>query len=484
MEQEGRQRSQGRKQSSKSQSRLLYSTHLLTHSLTHSPYWLTLPDVSMSSPLQRSVSFDEDYSYESIGNNYSRYSVGSTTHNSTPRHSLTHSSTTTGASGNSNGSGVGSGSNSYQNYNRDVLESRYHSDQGVDRSRYYLDTHSLSHSLTERQQLLQQQHQQQHNNSKLSRTGRQRKKAARVKFSDFQVVVKRRLYFCCVSSEIDLTELEFNLSSQYTTRVYGDALCISNFSDDSSDISESKGPHHFDAATQSVVFIFEFGTAVFWGLSEVDEMNLLAEIRKFVKIGEVEGKEFESGEDDMAFIAASDDTTSITITNDLLKIPEECHMKELLAVSYAISQSTVLAIFEERIDQKVEEYKFIPETLSVKGKISMPLDRIGMMIGDIFVIRHGLNLHSDILDTPDFFWDEDKYKPNYSKMMSYLEMDGRITVLNKRLDMLKELLDMLQHQIHNAHATKLEWIVIWLIIIEVAIEVIGGGGALLGLWTW
>lgn len=69
-------------------------------------------------------------------------------------------------------------------------------------------------------------------------------------------------------------------------------------------------------------------------------------------------------------------------------------------------------------------------------------------------------------------------------MKSYLEMDSRITVLNKRLDMLKELLDMLQHQIHNAHATKLEWIVIWLIIIEVAIEVIGGGGALLGLWTW
>lgn len=268
----------------------------------------------------------------------------------------------------------------------------------------------------------------------------------------------------------------------------------------------------------------------------------MTEIRKYVKRGEeVEATEFESGEDDMAFIAVSaevdendegldedndrdeeeegDDeaissnnsnsskntgkskskhkhsksrrkrqsnmsTVPITITNDLLKIPVPCHMKELLAVSYAISQSTVLAIFEERIDRKVDEYKFIPETLSQKGKISMPLDRVGQMIGDIFVIRHGLNLHSDVLDTPDFFWDEDKYKPNYIKMMSYLEMDNRIMVLNKRLDMLKELLDMLQHQIHNAHATKLEWIVIWLIIIEVVIEVVGGVGGLLGLWVW
>ena len=274
---------------------------------------------------------------------------------------------------------------------------------------------------------------------------------------------------------------------------------------------------------------------------EADEMNLLAEIRKYVKEGdEIQLTEFESGEDDMAFIAATVENednekdnsnnngynhstsnsnsnsnsnnssgtntnkwssqsksksksksqgtsrrnTTIMITNDLLHIPTPCHMKELLAVSYAISQSSVLAVFEERIDRKVEEYKFIPETLSLQGKINMPLNQVGMMIGDIFVIRHGLNLHSDILDTPDFFWDEDQYEPNYSKMMLYLEMEGRIVVLNKRLDMLKELLDMLQHQIHNSHATKLEWIVIWLIIIEVLIEVVGGGGGLLGLWVW
>jgi uncharacterized Rmd1/YagE family protein len=431
-----------------------------------------------SSPLQKSVSFDEEYSYESIGKNYDRYSVGSVV-NTTPRHSLLPPD---------GGFRSATNNNSYQNYNRDVSESRYHSDQGADRSRYYPQERIDSHS---------QQHM--HMNPKLARTGRQRKKAARVKDidSEFQAaVVKRRLYFCCVSSEIDLAELDFNLSSNYSTKVYGDALCVSNIegrnrnksleskntTDDVFDVKEH--PHMFDPTCQSVVFIFEFGTVVFWGLFEVDEMNLLAEIRKYIKIGEVEGKEFESGEDDMAFVAAADDTQAISITNDLLKIPYPCHMKELLAVSYAISQSTVLAIFEERIDQKVEEYKFIPETLSIKGKINMPLDRIGMMIGDIFVIRHGLNLHSDVLDTPDFFWDEDKYKPNYSKMMSYLEMEGRITVLNKRLDMLKELLDMLQHQIHNAHATKLEWIVIWLIIIEVLIEVVGGGGALLGLWVW
>ena len=53
----------------------------------------------------------------------------------------------------------------------------------------------------------------------------------------------------------------------------------------------------------------------------------------------------------------------------------------------------------------------------------------------------------------------------------YLEKSERTDVLNKRLDMLKELLVVIQQQMENDHAIKLEWIVIWLILAEVAIEI-------------
>lgn len=46
------------------------------------------------------------------------------------------------------------------------------------------------------------------------------------------------------------------------------------------------------------------------------------------------------------------------------------------------------------------------------------------------------------------------------------------TVLNKRLDMLRELLDVLQQQMENSHAVKLEWIVIYLIVAEVALQML------------
>eukprot|EP01042_Synura_sphagnicola_P000551 gene551-593_t len=206
-----------------------------------------------------------------------------------------------------------------------------------------------------------------------------------------------------------------------------------------------------------VVYVFEFGAAVFWGFSKNENEVLLDEIREFATKGMLSEAEFEEVEDDMAFIASAD-AEAISVANDVITLPVNTVEKQRLAVSYAIAQSNILAIFEARVEKKVEEYKYIPETLAAKGHIHLSNNKIGRMIGEIFVIRHDLNLHSDILDTPDFFWKEEAVEPEYKMVMKYLEMSGRVTVLNTRLDMLRELLDVLQQQMETAHATYLEWI--------------------------
>lgn len=52
-----------------------------------------------------------------------------------------------------------------------------------------------------------------------------------------------------------------------------------------------------------------------------------------------------------------------------------------------------------------------------------------------------MNLNSDMLDEPDFFWEDDEYEPLYKKMMRYLDVDNRVQILNTRLDILRELYD-------------------------------------------
>jgi uncharacterized Rmd1/YagE family protein len=261
------------------------------------------------------------------------------------------------------------------------------------------------------------------------------------------------------------------------------------------------------------VFIFDFGAIVFWGFHRGEEEELLNEIRFFVVThgggGLLSHQEFEEGQDDMAFVT-SPESAAITIANDVITLPDDASAKSRLSVpcpclcpclclylpfvstrdlpplfsrcslfllswqvSFAIAQSTVLAIFEARIERKIEDYKYIPETLAERGKLKLTTKQLGGMIGEVYVIRHDVNLHSEILDTPDFFWKEPAaVEEDYRLTMRYLEMDTRTEILNKRLDMLRELLGVLQQQHENGHAMKLEWIVIWLIVVSSVIEAI------------
>ena len=264
------------------------------------------------------------------------------------------------------------------------------------------------------------------------------------------------------------------------------------------------------------VFIFDFGVAVFWGfpIGGSEEQSLLATIRKYrvakssswnddsvttpkdkrapnEGLGVDNWQSMESvhssaslrgyadlnsttvddADDDMAFLLDRSRNRTI-LRNDVIILNKDS-AKERLALSYGIAQSAVLAVFESRVDDTQESTKWIPESLARTGKCDIDSVQLGKMIGSVFVIRHEVNLYHDILDIPDFFWNEERYEPEYKLMTSYLEIDHRVTVLNTRVDMLRELLEVLQGQLDNAHGSNLEWIVIWLIVVEVVLQVVG-----------
>lgn len=53
--------------------------------------------------------------------------------------------------------------------------------------------------------------------------------------------------------------------------------------------------------------------------------------------------------------------------------------------------------------------------------------------GELFALRHYVNLSSDVLDTPDFYWDNDKLENLYSQIYTYFSMNKRTKVSLKML---------------------------------------------------
>lgn len=231
------------------------------------------------------------------------------------------------------------------------------------------------------------------------------------------------------------------LKQHYVITVYRDAIHVS-----------------YDPERADVCF-FSYGVFVAFGLSEEEEL----EITRFVKEVEIEPlTRFESDSYDFSY------GETRKIGRDEIILPNKEELVKL-AVAYGLAQSVKLVVFEATIDKTIKKTKHLPEDLARKGKIFLKRKEISKKIGELFIDRSSVNLHSDILDEPEFFWEYPEHHPVYRDVTKSLDITTRIDVLNSRLAIVSELLQMLSDQLNHQHSSTLEWTIIWLIVIEVVL---------------
>ena len=143
-----------------------------------------------------------------------------------------------------------------------------------------------------------------------------------------------------------------------------------------------------------------------------------------------------------------------------------------LAVSFAFAQSAKLAVFEAALEATSEEIRPIPVQLARRGRSKFSVKEVARLTGRVFLERNAVNLYSNILDTPDFFWEAEQYEPLYRRVNRYLDIEDRVRILNKRLDIVNDLLDSLSSQLEIRNSHRLEVIIIALITLEIALELL------------
>lgn len=211
------------------------------------------------------------------------------------------------------------------------------------------------------------------------------------------------------------------------------------------------------------IFIFSYGCVVFWNVPLEEEEKFLNCLQTFSQNAiKPVSEEFEYS------ISSKPKFFQGKIT--LAKT--RSHALQMLAISYGLSQAVKLSAFEARIDNTIEMTKNIPQELAQRGKISLSRKEISKSIGELFIERNSVNLHSDILDAPIFIWDHPEYENLYNLTINDLELHARTAVLNRRLDIVKELFEMMRDELTNRHSTMLELIIIILIMMEVSLTLI------------
>jgi uncharacterized Rmd1/YagE family protein len=143
-----------------------------------------------------------------------------------------------------------------------------------------------------------------------------------------------------------------------------------------------------------------------------------------------------------------------------------------LSISHALAQSIKLSILEKSVSSLLATTAPIQQELARTGTISLSKKDLSKKIGTLFSERYLINLHSDILDTPEFFWKRPSYEPIYLMTAQFQDISVRQSILNHRLDVIQELYNILSNELNYKHSARLEITIVVLITIEVILALL------------
>ena len=208
-------------------------------------------------------------------------------------------------------------------------------------------------------------------------------------------------------------------------------------------------------------FLFDYGVCVLFQYDYESEKRLIDQLLKFAT------NPLESYvEEDLEYQLST--TEGVRIRNDLIDLDD---LSELtcLSLSHALAQSTKLAFFESSIEETIKKTKYIPEALAKRGMVSLSRTKLARERGRVYLEKSHIILQFNLLDTPEFIWEYPELEHYYLALSRYLEIAPRATVLKNRLEVIQELLEMMADEQKHSHSSMLEWVIIVLIAIEIAL---------------
>lgn len=257
----------------------------------------------------------------------------------------------------------------------------------------------------------------------------------------------------CVAKSIDLTRIDHHFKTApnaYTSVKTRDVLKL----------SPCDMPHH-------IIFIFKNGTVVSWNVKRYQMNDYLNTIKMLVDkpIALFVHDEFHYKLGHKTAIEPHDffdvDCLEIEDISDELK----------LSLSYGFSQSVKLQYFETIIEGLIEKYNPMIQTLSQTGEMPISRKQIQQVIGEILGAKSELNLLSNFLYHPKYFWQHPTLEEHFIMLERYLHLPRRVNAINHRLDTINEIFDMFNGYLDSRHSHNLEIIIIILITLEIVIAV-------------
>jgi uncharacterized Rmd1/YagE family protein len=108
-----------------------------------------------------------------------------------------------------------------------------------------------------------------------------------------------------------------------------------------------------------------------------------------------------------------------------------------MAFSYGLQRSVRLAVIEEAVDDAIGGMRDIPFALITHGRLKMKKADVMRSLGKLLGLRGTINMHSDLLETPDIYWEYPRLEELYIMVRSVLHVTRHTSHLTRHRSVVK-----------------------------------------------
>lgn len=213
------------------------------------------------------------------------------------------------------------------------------------------------------------------------------------------------------------------------------------------------------------VYLYFFGAAVFVNCPEDAVQDFCARMSThWESLRELPSVRFR---DDYAL--QTGDGNETVITNDYAVMPLDMPLYHDI-ISFVIAKSVALERIEERLDQVLDEIEGLIQRLE-RGRLRTSDKRLARMASTILSFKYASLANIMVLGKPDSTWENEEADRLYLTMANLFELKQRYSEIRHKSETLLDITEVFSSLSHARRASRLEWIIIVLIFIEVVIFV-------------
>ena len=225
-------------------------------------------------------------------------------------------------------------------------------------------------------------------------------------------------------------------------------------------------PHHatkhelyYHEGPGRFMYLLPYGVVVLCGFSPRESTERLQHLRTFSR-----GAVAQPVTDDFEVVVRPGQAVSMSF--DVLTLGALDHAANQM-IMLLVAQSVVLDHYDRSSQQLITEIRAHTEYMEKKGKIKLTEKESLRFVGKSLTTKNRIVENLYILDAPAPTWDDEYLNQLYWHLWKHFELGTRYRAIENILKIMEENLSVFINHHRHRESSRLEWIIIILIVIEV-----------------